>query len=151
MAELGYRFLGAFGAILTILTLAFHTLIQNAISTRSGKLEIDGFYGDPIYGASYPQGNNYTTMYNKYPTSETLGDQGPTLDMVADITYGMYYTMMYNDTQTQLSIANCLYGNCTVHGAIFKLWACALNVPTLPLRYIATTTTASTISTEILW
>jgi hypothetical protein len=113
MAELGYRFLGAFGAILTILTLAFHTLIQNAISTRSGKLEIDGFYGDPIYGASYPQGNNYTTMYNKYSTSETLGDQGPTLDMVADITYGMYYTMMYNDTQTQLSIANCLYGNCT--------------------------------------
>lgn len=73
MAELGYRFLGAFGAILTILTLAFHTLIQNAISTRSGKLEIDSFYGDPIYGASYPQGNNYTTMYNKYSASETLG------------------------------------------------------------------------------
>jgi hypothetical protein len=112
-AELRDRFLGAFGAFLTILTLAFHTLIQNAISTRSGMLELDALYGDPLYGASYPQGNNYTMRYNDYSTYETLGDQGPTLDMVADITYGMYYTMMYNDTQTQLSIATCLTGNCT--------------------------------------
>jgi len=113
MTKVRYRFLGAFGAFLTILTLAFHTLIQNAISMKSGLLEIDALYANPGYGANYPQGNNYTARYHDYSTSKTLGDQGPTLDMVADITYGMYYTMMYQDTQTQLSIADCPSGNCT--------------------------------------
>jgi hypothetical protein len=108
-----YRFLAAWGAILTILTLAFQTLIQQAISTRSGLRELDTLYGDPYYGAFYPQANNYTTRYFDYSTDETLGDQGPSLDMVADITYGMYYTMMNVDTQIQLSIAGCLTGNCT--------------------------------------
>jgi hypothetical protein len=33
--------------------------------------------------------------------------------MVADITYGMFYTMMDFDTRFQLSLANCITGNCT--------------------------------------
>jgi hypothetical protein len=111
MAELRCRFLGTFGAILTILTLAFHTLIQNAISTKSGSFELDALY-DTDLGASYPQGNNYSLSLD-YSTGNTLGDQGPVLDMVADINYGMFYTMMDRDTQTQLTVANCDSGNCT--------------------------------------
>jgi hypothetical protein len=33
--------------------------------------------------------------------------------MVADINYGMFYTEMDRDTQYQLSIASCYYGNCS--------------------------------------
>lgn len=108
-----FKFLGAFGAILTILTLAFHTLVQNAISTRSAMIELDGLYGDPVYGAIYPQGNNYTDKFLDYTTGTGLGDQGPSLDMVADISHGLYYTSMDFDTQFQLSIAKCGSGNCT--------------------------------------
>ncbi len=75
-------------------------------------LELTALY-DTDYGASFPQGNNYTTMFNDYSSANALYDQGPSLDMVADITYGMFYTMMDPDTQFQLSIANCLTGNCT--------------------------------------
>ena len=73
IAELQNRFLGAFGAIITILTLAFHTLVQNAISTRSGKLELTSLYGDPDYGAKYPQGNNYTDSFLEYSTGDRFG------------------------------------------------------------------------------
>jgi hypothetical protein len=113
IAELQNRFLGAFGAIITILTLAFHTLVQNAISTRSGMLELTSLYGDPDYGAKYPQGNNYTDKFLDYTTGTVVGDQGPSLDMVADISHGLYYTSMDFDTQFQLSIAQCPSGNCT--------------------------------------
>lgn len=95
------------------MTLAFHTLVQNAISTRSGILELNDLYGDPVDGAKYPQGNNYTDKFLDYSTGTTVGDQGPSLDMVADISHGLFYSSMYSDTQFQLSIANCLSGNCT--------------------------------------
>jgi hypothetical protein len=68
---------------------------------------------DTDYGASFPQGNNYTTMFNDYSSANALYDQGPVLDMVADINYGMFYMAMDPDTQFQLSLANCTTGNCT--------------------------------------
>lgn len=103
--------MGAVGALLTILTLTFHTLIQNAISTKSDLLQLDDLYHD-YFGATYPQGNNYTLSLD-YSTGDTLGDQGPVLDMVAAINYGMYYTIAEHDTQTQLPVATCDTGNCT--------------------------------------
>lgn len=76
-------------------------------------IALPDLYADLIDGASFPQGNNYTTRFNDYSSGNVLYDQGPTLDMVADITYGTFYTMMDYDTQVQLSLANCLTGNCT--------------------------------------
>jgi hypothetical protein len=77
-------------------------------------LEYSELYGDlEDGGASYPQANNYTNMFLDYSSGTALYDQGPTLDMVADINHGMFYTAMDFDTQVQLSIANCVTGNCT--------------------------------------
>jgi hypothetical protein len=109
-AKLRCRFLGGFGAILIILSLAFHTLIQNAISTKSGLLEVNT--QNTNLTATYPQGNNYSLAL-QYSTGNTLGDQGPALDMVADINYGMFYYISDPDTQIQLTIASCYFGNCT--------------------------------------
>jgi hypothetical protein len=92
--------------------LAFHTLIQNAITTKSGLIQLSPFDADELGGVSFPQGNNYSA-YNKYSTGDTLGDQGAALDMVADINYGMFYSAMHPDTQLQQSLATCYTGNCT--------------------------------------
>ena len=62
--------------------------------------------------AIYPQGNNYSFALD-YSTGNALGDQGPQLDMVADINYGMFFSISDRDTQFPLTVANCYYGNCT--------------------------------------
>lgn len=94
--------------------MAFHTLVQNAITTKLGpeqldnvKLAIDDFM------ASYPQANIYNVSYD-YSTGNVLGDQGPRLDMVGAINYGLYYTVLDPDIQVQLlALGECYTGNCT--------------------------------------
>ena len=62
--------------------------------------------------AIFPQGNNYSFALD-YSTGTALGDQAPFLDMVADINYGMFFSVSDRDTQFPLTVASCFYGNCT--------------------------------------
>lgn len=86
-------------------TVAFHTLIQNAISTEGDLGQLDIL-------AQFPKGDNYSS-YAEYSTGSTLGDQGPVLDMVAAINFGMFYTVVARDLQVELLPINCTAGNCT--------------------------------------
>lgn len=104
--------MGAVGATITILTMLFQTMIQNAIDTKEQLVELSPPDAAILGGAHFPQGNRNSQALD-YATGTTLGDQGPALDMVADINYGMFYTQMHRDTQVQLTLASCYTGNCT--------------------------------------
>ena len=99
------RQLASFGAFLTVVTVIFHTLIQNAISNEGGFAQLD-------IAAKMPRGNNYS-LFLEGTTGTTLGDQEPVSDMVAAINYAAFYDVSELDLQYRSIPFICETGNCT--------------------------------------
>ena len=88
-----------------MITVIFHTLIQNAISNEGGFAQLD-------IAAKMPRGNNYSLALEG-TTGTTLGDQEPVSDMVAAINYAAFYDVSELDLQYRSIPFICETGNCT--------------------------------------